>query len=178
MLAGGLLPVDPVGGAPTAQLAAIQGNVPRARNLSQQLSATQVTQNHVEATLKLAAQVKAGQRPAPDLVIWPENSTDLDPFQNPVIYAELSTAVNAIGRPVLVGEVLNDPRRNVGQLWLPGRGPTDLLRQAPAGAVRRVHPVPRLHLQLQRPAGACSRSTSPPATGPSCSASGRSGWAT
>jgi apolipoprotein N-acyltransferase len=124
VMAGGLLPVDPVGDAPTAQLAAIQGNVPRARDLSQQLAASQVTQNHAEATLKLAAQVKAGQRPAPDLVIWPENSTDLDPFQNPDIYAELSSAVNTIGRPVLVGEVLNDPRRNVGQLWLPGRGPT------------------------------------------------------
>ncbi len=124
VLAGGLLPVDPVGDAPTAQVAAIQGNVPRARNLSQQLSATQVTQNHVEATLKLAAQVKAGQRAAPDLVIWPENSTDLDPFQNPSIYASLATAVDAIGRPVLIGEVLNDPRRNVGQLWRPGRGPT------------------------------------------------------
>ena len=83
VLAGGLLPADPTGGAPTAQVAAIQGNVPRARNLPQQLSATQVTQNHVDATLKLAAQVKAGQRPAPDLVIWPENATDLDPFQNP-----------------------------------------------------------------------------------------------
>ena len=123
VLAGGLLPVDPAAGAPTAQVAAVQGNVPRARNLPQQLSATQVTQNHAEATLKLAAQVKAGQRPAPDLVIWPENSTDLDPFQNPAIYAEIASAVNAIGRPVLVGEVLNDPRRNVGQLWLPGRGP-------------------------------------------------------
>jgi apolipoprotein N-acyltransferase len=124
VLAGGLLPVDPVGGAPTAQLAAIQGNVPRARNLPQQLSATQVTQNHVEATLTLAAQVKAGQRPAPDLVIWPENATDLDPFQNPAIYDEISSAVTAIGKPILVGEVLNDPRRNVGQLWVPGRGPT------------------------------------------------------
>ena len=39
VLAGGLLPVDPTGGAPTAQVAAIQGNVPRARNLPQQLSA-------------------------------------------------------------------------------------------------------------------------------------------
>ena len=124
VLAGGLLPADPTGGAPTAQVAAIQGNVPRARNLSQQLRATQVTQNHVDATLKLAAQVKAGQRPAPDLVIWPENATDLDPFQNPSVYAQLSTAVAAIGRPILVGEVLNDPRRNVGQLWVPGRGPT------------------------------------------------------
>jgi apolipoprotein N-acyltransferase len=124
VLAGGLLPVDPVAGAPTAQVAAIQGNVPRARNLPQQLAATQVTHNHAEATLKLAAQVKAGQRPAPDLVIWPENATDLDPFQNPGVYAEISAAVNAIGRPVLVGEVLNNPRRNVGQLWLPGRGPS------------------------------------------------------
>jgi len=124
VLAGGLLPVDPVAGAPTAQVAAVQGNVPRARNLPQQLSATQVTRNHAEATLKLAAQVKAGRRPAPDLVIWPENSTDLDPFQNADIYAEIAAAVNAIGRPVLVGEVLNNPRRNVGQLWLPGQGPT------------------------------------------------------
>jgi len=124
VLAGGLLPVDPVAGAPTAQVAAIQGNVPRARNLPQQLSASQVTQNHAEATLKLAAQVKAGLRPAPDLVIWPENATDQDPFQTPAIYAEIASAVNAIGRPVLVGEVLNDPRRNVGQLWLPVRGPT------------------------------------------------------
>jgi len=126
VLAGGLLPADPVGGAPTAQVAAIQGNVPRARNLPQQLSATQVTQNHVEATLKLAAQVKAGQRPAPDLVIWPENATDLDPFQNPSVYAQLSAAVAAIGKPILIGEVLNNPRRNVGQLWVPGRGPTTL----------------------------------------------------
>ena len=124
VLAGGVLPADPTGGAPTAQVAAIQGNVPQARNLPQQLRATQVTQNHVDATLKLAAQVKAGQRPAPDLVIWPENATDIDPFQDPSVYAQLSTAVAAIGRPILVGEVLNDPRRNVGQLWVPGRGPT------------------------------------------------------
>jgi apolipoprotein N-acyltransferase len=124
VLAGGLLPADPTGGAPTAQVAAIQGNVPRARNLPQQLSASQVTQNHVAATQKLATEVKAGLRPAPDLVIWPENATDLDPFQNPGVYAELSAAVAAIGKPILVGEVLNDPRRNVGQLWVPGRGPT------------------------------------------------------
>jgi apolipoprotein N-acyltransferase len=124
VLAGGLLPVDPTGGAPTAQVAAIQGNVPRARNLPQQLSSSQVTQNHVEATLTLAAQVRAGRLADPNLVIWPENSTDNDPFQNPSVYAELSAAVAAVGRPILVGEVLNDPRRNVGQLWVPGRGPT------------------------------------------------------
>jgi apolipoprotein N-acyltransferase len=126
VLAGGLLPVDPTAGAPTVPVAAIQGNVPRARNLPQQLNDTQVTQNHVAATLKLAAQVKAGRLPAPALVIWPENSTDLDPSQNPDVYNELAATVAAVGRPVLVGEVLNNPRRNAGQLWVPGRGPTTI----------------------------------------------------
>jgi apolipoprotein N-acyltransferase len=124
-LAGGLLPVDPAGGAPTARVAAVQGDVPHARNLPQQLNNTQVTQNHVDATLTLAAQVKAGRLAAPDLVIWPENSTDFDPYQDPAIYAELAATVNAIGRPVLVGELLYGPKRNVGQLWLPGRGPAE-----------------------------------------------------
>jgi apolipoprotein N-acyltransferase len=38
----------------------------------------------------------------------------------------VADAVKAIGRPVLVGEVLDNPRRNAGQLWLPGKGPTTL----------------------------------------------------
>jgi apolipoprotein N-acyltransferase len=124
VLAGGLLPVDPTGGAPTAQVAAIQGNVPRARNLPQLLNDSEVTQNHAAATLKLAAEVKAGRLPAPDLVVWPENSTDLDPRQYPALYAELAAVTAAVGQPILVGEVLQNPQRNAGQLWVPGRGPT------------------------------------------------------
>ena len=125
VMAGGLLaialvPVDPVGGAPTAEVAAIQGNVPRARNLPQQLSQREVTANHAAATLKLAAQVRTGRLPAPDLVLWPENSTDIDPSADPVIYDEIMSAVDAIGKPMLVGEVLDGPRRNVGELWTPG----------------------------------------------------------
>ena len=124
--AGKALPVDPAAGRPAAVVAAVQGDVPHARNLPQLLNDSVVTQNHAQATAKLAAQVKAGQRPAPDLVIWPENSTDLDPFSYPAIYQEVSGAVKAIGRPILVGEALNNPQRNVGQLWLPGRGPTTI----------------------------------------------------
>jgi apolipoprotein N-acyltransferase len=126
VLAGGLLPVDPTAGAPTVPVAAIQGNVPRARNLPELLNDSEVTQNHAAATLKLAAAVKAGRLPEPSLVIWPENSTSLDPYQNPAVYAELAATVDAVGRPVLVGEVLQDPQRNVGQLWVPGRGPTTI----------------------------------------------------
>ena len=126
-LAGGLLPVDPVpAGTPTATVAAIQGDVPHARSLPDLLRATTVTANHAAATERLAAQVKAGRRPAPDLVIWPENSTDLDPSLYPAVYATISSAVDAIHRPVLVGEVLQNPQRNVGQLWTPGRGPGPL----------------------------------------------------
>jgi apolipoprotein N-acyltransferase len=126
VLAGGLLPVDPTGGAPTAEVAAVQGNVPRARNLPQQLNDTEVTQHHVAATMRLGAQVKSGRLPAPSIVIWPEDSTGLDPYQYPAIYDEIMAAVTAVGRPILVGEVLQDPQRNVGQLWVPGRGPTTI----------------------------------------------------
>jgi apolipoprotein N-acyltransferase len=126
VLAGGLLPVDPTGGAPTATVAAIQGDVPHARNLPQLLNDSEVTQHHVATTLTLAAQVRSGRLPAPDLVVWPENSLNLDPYQNPAIRAEVQGAVDALGRPVLIGEVLQDPQRNVGQLWLPGVGPTTI----------------------------------------------------
>ena len=126
VLAGGLLPVDPTGGAPTVPVAAIQGDVPRARNLPQQLNDTEVTQNQAAATLKLAGEVKAGRLPAPDLVVWPEDSTSIDPREDPYIYAEIAGAMGAIGRPMLVGEVLQDPLRNVGQLWVPGVGPTTI----------------------------------------------------
>ena len=123
-LGGGLLPVDQATpGGPTAAVAAIQGNVPHSRNLPDLLRAATVTQNHAAATEALAAQVRAGSRTAPDVVIWPENSTDLDPGLNPSAYATIQGAVDAINKPVLVGAVLQNPQRNVGQLWQPRRGP-------------------------------------------------------
>ncbi len=123
-VSGTFLPPDQgTAGQPTAVVAAIQGNVPHARSLPDLWRATTVTQNHATATERLAAKVKRGAAPAPDLVIWPENSTDQDPRSSPFIYNSIAAAVADIGRPVLVGAVLQDPVRNVGQLWLPGRGP-------------------------------------------------------
>jgi len=121
---GALLPADQAtAGERTAVVAAVQGNVPHATNLPDLWRATTVTQNHAAATEQLAARVRSGAAPAPDVVIWPENSTDLDPALYPPIYNSIATAVAAIGRPVLVGAVLQNPVRNAGQLWLPGRGP-------------------------------------------------------
>jgi apolipoprotein N-acyltransferase len=123
-LAGGLLPSGQPGpGVPTAEVSAVQGNVPHSRTLQRLLTETVVTGNHAAATEQLAAQVKAGSRPAPDLVIWPEDSADIDPSLDPYVYGTIAAAVSAINRPVLVGAVLENPERNVGQLWLPGRGP-------------------------------------------------------
>ncbi len=123
-LGGRLLPVDrATPGEPSTTVAAVQGNVPHAQNLPGQLRAATVTQNHAAATSRLAALVRSGSRPAPGVVIWPENSTDLDPGLNPATYATIQGAVDAIGRPVLVGAVLQNPVRNAGQLWLPRRGP-------------------------------------------------------
>ena len=123
-LGGALLPVDQAAlGERSAEVAAIQGDVPHARSIPDLLRASAVTQNHAAATEALAAQVAAGRRPAPDLVVWPENSTDLDPSLYPPIYATIQSAVHRIDRPVLVGALLENPLRNTGQLWLPGRGP-------------------------------------------------------
>ncbi len=121
---GAILPADQaVAGEPTAVVAAIQGDVPHARNLPDLWRATTVTQNHAVATERLAAEVRSGALPAPDVVIWPENSTDQDPAYSPYIFTTIATAVTEIDRPILVGAVLQDPVRNAGQLWLPGKGP-------------------------------------------------------
>jgi len=123
------LTLDPVPAhGPTSVVAAIQGNVPRARSLAAELDNVEreITLNHVAATDKLADKVAAGQAARPDLVIWPENSTDIDPTLDPPTYEEISSAAAAIGRPILVGAVLQNPQRNAGVLWLPGKGPTTI----------------------------------------------------
>ncbi|HET6188683.1 MAG TPA: apolipoprotein N-acyltransferase, partial [Trebonia sp.] len=94
------LSLDPVpANAKTAEVAAIQGNVPRARSLAAQIDELQVTLNHATATEKLASEVTAGTLPRPDLVIWPENSTSIDPTRYPPIYDEIASAASTIGRP-------------------------------------------------------------------------------
>ncbi len=126
VLAGNLVWPPATGHGPNAMVATVQGDVPHARNLPNLLRANTVTVNHATATIEFARQVAAGRRPAPALVIWPENSTDIDPAQSPSTYNTIAIAVDAIRRPVLVGAVISHPLRNAGQLWLPGRGPTQV----------------------------------------------------
>jgi apolipoprotein N-acyltransferase len=96
-----------------------------------------VLANHVAATRALAADVRAGRAEQPDLVLWPENASDIDPFRSSAAYALIDEAVQDIGVPVLVGAVLQGPGdkvSNAGIVWDPQDGPG-------ARYVKR-HPVP------------------------------------
>ncbi|MEV6371068.1 apolipoprotein N-acyltransferase [Micromonospora musae] len=137
--AGLLVPVGRAGGGATVTVAIVQGNVPRL-GLDFNAQRQAVLNNHVDATLELAGRVAAGEQPRPDLVVWPENASDIDPLRNPTAGARISQAADTIGAPILVGAVLLGPDagqvRNAGILWRPGSG-ADLEQLY----VKR-HPVP------------------------------------
>jgi apolipoprotein N-acyltransferase len=125
----------PTGGEPL-QVGVVQGNVPRI-GLERADQVSEVMLNHVAATHELAAKVRAGELPAPQIVVWPENASDLDPYTSAFARKEISAAVADIGVPVLVGAVTDGPGRfvsNRGIVWDPVTGPG-------ASYVKR-HPVP------------------------------------
>ncbi|MFU8874726.1 apolipoprotein N-acyltransferase [Micromonospora sp. SL4-19] len=139
LAAAGAVRVGVAGGGESATVAIVQGNVPRL-GLDFNAQREAVLNNHVDATVKLAEQVAAGAQRRPDLVVWPENSSDVDPLRNPDAGYRISQAAEAIGAPILVGAVLLGPDagqvRNAGLLWRPGSG-VDL------GQVYvKRHPVP------------------------------------
>jgi apolipoprotein N-acyltransferase len=122
-------------GGRSVQVAAVQGNVPKA-GLDFNAQRRAVLDYHVRATLAYADAVRAGRTPAPGLVVWPENSSDIDPLRNPDAAAEIDHAVAAVGVPVLVGAVLNGPGdyvSNAGIVWT---------ASGPAERYVKRHPVP------------------------------------
>lgn len=144
-VAGGLVggaALTPVGAGqvgPPVTVAVVQGNVPRL-GLDFNAQRLAVLENHVDATLDLAARVRAGRAPQPALVVWPENASDIDPLRNADAAGRISAAADAVAAPILVGTVLRGPGqgqvRNAGLLWRPGSGPDE--RQL---YIKR-HPVP------------------------------------
>jgi apolipoprotein N-acyltransferase len=89
-------------------VAAIQGNVPRL-GLEFNAQRRAVLDNHVNETMRLADDVRAGRAPAPAVVIWPENSSDIDPLANKDAAEQISMAAEAIRAPILVGAVIAAP---------------------------------------------------------------------
>jgi apolipoprotein N-acyltransferase len=113
-------------------VAAIQGNVPRL-GLEFNAQRRAVLDNHVRETVRLAEDVRAGRAPRPMFVIWPENSSDIDPLANPDAKAEISAAAEAIEAPILVGSVVAAPgatadnpiSNNSVIVWNPETGPAE-----------------------------------------------------
>jgi apolipoprotein N-acyltransferase len=93
---------------PAVTVAAVQGNVPRL-GLDFNAQRRAVLDNHVAETLRLADDVRAGRAPQPMVVIWPENSSDINPLTNADAAARISEAARAIRAPILVGTVLTAP---------------------------------------------------------------------
>lgn len=115
----------PAAGDSTVTVAAIQGSVPRL-GLDFNAQRRAVLDNHVRRTEQLADEVASGRFPAPDLVVWPENSSDIDPLRNPDAAALISAAARRIDAPILVGAVLVNGDRtttNSVMVWTADGGP-------------------------------------------------------
>lgn len=117
-------------------VAAVQGGVPgRGDNIL--FDPSGVTQNHVDVTVRLAADAAAGRVPQPDFVLWPENSTARDPWLDPTTHQQVESAVAAAGVPILVGAIVDDGPDSIlnqGVVWDPVTGAGD--------RYTKWHPVP------------------------------------
>jgi apolipoprotein N-acyltransferase len=96
------------GDDPVVTVAAVQGNVPRL-GLDFNAQRRAVLDLHVRETLQLADDMQAGTAPKPQFVIWPEDSSDVDPLINPDAAEQISMAARAVGVPILVGTILDIP---------------------------------------------------------------------
>ncbi|WP_307812760.1 apolipoprotein N-acyltransferase [Phycicoccus sp. CSK15P-2] len=116
----------------TAAVGLVQGNVPEP-GLEFNAERRAVLDNHVSGTETLA-------ETAPDdltLVVWPENSSDIDPLRNADAAEQVQRAQRAVGVPLVVGAVLAEPvdaSSNVSLLYTGGT--------APADRYTKIHPVP------------------------------------
>ncbi len=134
-------------GQPTTQIAVIQGNVPEP-GLEFNARRRAVLDLHAKQTHQLAADVRSGQAARPDLVIWPENSSDIDPYTNADAAAVISSAAADIGVPILVGAVVDAGTGskgdyNMGIVWDPQTGP--------GATYTKRHPVPFAEYMPWRP---------------------------
>ena len=115
--------VDTLTSKQSIELAAIQGNVPRVGNeLRAQRAA--VLNNHIETTEQLLSQVETGVTPEPDLIVWPESGTDIDPLVPGVASDAINKLANRSQAPILIGATTwyssgskGDGPTNSGIMW-------------------------------------------------------------
>ena len=119
---GLLVPMDTRAENGTLMVGAVQGNVSQP-GLHAFDTRREVLDNHVAGTHALLDQVSPGDL---DLVLWPENGTDIDPQVDAEAAAAIDGAAQAVGAPLLVGTIeypQSGGRYNTSLLWEPGVGP-------------------------------------------------------
>jgi apolipoprotein N-acyltransferase len=117
-------------------VAAVQGDVP-GDGTNVLAHFRQITDQHELETGRLASDVGAGLTPKPDFVVWPENSTAVDPFEEPQMRADIQGALDVIDVPILAGVVVDGGRKHVlnqGIVYDPVTGAGD--------RYTKWHPVP------------------------------------
>lgn len=92
----------------------VQGNVPRL-GLNFNSRAEEVFNLHLKQTEIALKQVNK----KPDLILWPENSVDVDPFINPQIDQKISELAKTWNSPIIVGAVLKSSKgpENASVMW-------------------------------------------------------------
>ena len=103
-----LIPVN-INAFATTNVLMIQGNVPQ-MGLDFNSRAKAVFNNHFEKT---QSELKANSNV--DFVLWPENSVDVDPFQN----KDVKQALDSIQKPLIIGAIVEkgDSILNTSILW-------------------------------------------------------------
>ena len=119
--------VEPLAGREgSVEVGIVQGNVP-GRGIEALGRARTVTNNHLSESVELMGQARLGRVPEPDFLLWPENSTDIDPSLDPVTRQTVAGAAAVAGVPILVGAVTQGPgedeRQTTALWWDPVRGP-------------------------------------------------------
>ncbi|AWH95421.1 apolipoprotein N-acyltransferase [Dietzia psychralcaliphila] len=89
----------------TVEVTVIQGNVPRL-GLDFNAQRRAVLENHLRVTAELANDVEAGTAARPDLVLWPENASDISPLADQRAGAQITALSRRLDAPILVGTVL------------------------------------------------------------------------
>ena len=86
--------------------AVVQGNVPR-MGLDFNAQRRAVLDNHVRET-RVLAEEQSSDGGSLDLVVWPENASDVNPFRDAYAADSIRDAVRAVDAPVLVGTLTRD----------------------------------------------------------------------
>jgi len=104
----------------TFQVLAVQGSVPKL-GLDFNERATEVFYRHLTATEKALA-----KRKKPALIVWPENSVDVDPFNNAKVGEAITELVDKNDVPLIIGAVLRTAGKlqNASILFEPKTGAT------------------------------------------------------